>query len=125
MDIWSGLKLPIDLTGSNLKSDKCRPKLQLDGLDPEVVYRTGNDAPLEKIIFPEFRPRKRLKKMGVSEESDPIGVKRIPEKLLWETEKREPGNLEISGNQVKSEPMEWENDGVAQISLCMSEKKGA
>ena len=134
MDIWSGLKLPIDSTGSNLKSDKCRPKLQLDGLEPEVLYRTCSDSsPLEKILFPEFRPRKRLKKSYVTEEPEPLGVKRLPEELRFGTDGGEPYNSSFnspfdsknikSDLNVKSEITDWNDDAHQPISLTESKRE--
>lgn len=128
VEIWSGLKLPIDSTGSNLKSDKCRPKLQLDGLDPEVVYRTANDTtPLEKILFPEFRPRKRLKKMHVTEESEPIGVKRLPDELRFGEDSHDHVGHDLTNNiDIKPEPdMDWDSDRIIKpIVLGGGESKG-
>ena len=79
VEIWVGLKLPLDATGSTLKSDRCRPKLELDGLDPEVVYRKRHESrcSVDSLIFSEFKPRKRLKRGHISEEQEPLGIKRL------------------------------------------------
>ena len=117
VEIWAGLKLPIDETGLKLKSDKCRPRLQLDGLEPEIVYRTANDtSPIERILFPEFRPRKRLKKSTVSEECDPVGIRRLPDELAFADEMEQSGNEETetqhSQPAVKPEPIDWEREDI-------------
>ena len=121
--LWSGLKLPIDQTGSGLKSERCRPKLELDGLEPEVIYRSVNQKPL---LLPEFHPRKRLKKKHVSEVPDPIGVRRIPEGLISpKGEKPEVKSDTFSG--MKSEvipgmPWDEEDKNVKPINLLVNPK---
>ena len=80
VEVWAGLCLPLSdskdgsNTGNHFKTTKCLPVLQLDGLEPEVVYQ----RPEDNLIFAEFLPRKRLKRSAISEKSEPLGIKRLP-----------------------------------------------
>lgn len=99
VEIWSGLKLPVDETGKNLKTDACRPVLTLDGaLEQETFYpKPDGEATL---VFDEFLPRKRLKRNHINEKSDPIGIKQLPIGF-------EPTREELNGPKLpdlKSEP---------------------
>ena len=120
VEVWAGLCLPLSEntkdgtgsnTGNNLKTTKCLPVLQLDGLEPEVIYR----RPEDDLIFAEFLPRKRLKRREISEKSEQIGIKRLPvEAEPTKEELRGPSGGEtgslvsIKSNpdrvQIKSEP---------------------
>ena len=121
--LWSGLKLPIDQTGSGLKSDRCRPKLELDGLEPEVIYRSVNTKP---VLLPEFHPRKRLKKKHVSEVPEVIGVRRIPDGLISPTgEKSEVKTDNFPGIKSEVHPgMAWdeEDKNIKPINLLVNPK---
>ena len=105
VDVWVGLKLPLDATGSTLKSESCRPKLELDGLEPEVIYqkRHENRTSVDSLIFSEFKPRKRLKRSTICEEQEPIGIKRLaPES------QPQPGELKPPIKKQNEDLYEWD-----------------
>ena len=123
VEIWVGLKLPMDATGSTLKSDRCRPKLELDGLDPEIVYQKRHESrsSVDSLIFSEFKPRKRLKRGHITEEQEPLGIKR----LAPESEPQ-PGELNVfEKKNDHKEDFTFGNDDIeTRITLKQEPKKG-
>lgn len=94
---WNGLKFPIDSTGQGLKTDRCRPKLEVDDIaNDSMLFSSVNRSTFD--MFPEFKPRKRLKKSRISEVNDFQPPRRAPAEAIFDLSpvKTEPSPFDSS-----------------------------